>query len=81
MQRVRFILTMAILSVSLFVATNPVFAAAGGNGNGNGNGKPGDPALPEAPLAIFLPIVGIVVIGLTLSVISRRRSRMTLDAE
>ncbi len=79
MQRVRFILTMAILSVSLFVATNPVFAAAGGNGNGNG--KPGDPALPEAPLAIFLPIVGIVVIGLTLSFISRRRSRMTLDAE
>ena len=72
---------MAILSVSLFVATNPVFAAAGGNGNGNGNGKPGDPALPEAPLAILLPIVGIVVIGLTLYVISRRRSRMTLDAE
>jgi hypothetical protein len=77
---------MVIFSVSLFIATNPVFAAAGGNGNGNngngnGNGGPGNPALPEAPLAILLPLVGIVVIGLALFFISRRRSRMAMDVE
>ena len=89
MRRVRFFLTTVILSVSLFIATNPVFAAnnnnGGGNGNGNGNGNghghPGPPVLPESPLAILLPLVGIAVIGLTLFIISRRRNHMAMDAE
>ncbi|MBA3834236.1 MAG: hypothetical protein H0X34_20550, partial [Chthoniobacterales bacterium] len=69
MQRIRFGLTMAILAVGLFIATNPVFAAAGGNGNGNGgagncngNGNkcdPGAPVLPEAPVAIMLLGAGL----------------------
>ncbi len=57
MQRVRLFITMAILSIRLFVATNSVSAAAGGNGqgnNGNGNGGPGNPVLPEAPFAVLL---------------------------
>ncbi len=80
MRRARFFITLAILSIGLFVATNPVFAAAGGNGNGNGkgNGGPGEPVLPEAPLAILLPIVGLAVVGLALFVIYRRR-QPTLD--
>lgn len=74
MRRARFFITLAILSIGLFVATNPVFAAAGGNGNGG----PGEPVLPEAPLAILLPIVGLAVVGLALFVIYRRR-QPTLD--
>lgn len=82
MRRARFFITIAILSLSLFVATSPVFAS---NGNGNGNGgagncdgngnkcSPGNPVLPEAPLAILLPIVGLAVVGLVLFVVYRRR--------
>lgn len=83
MRRVRFLITLAILAISLFVATNPVFAAAGGNGNGNngngnGNGGPGNPVLPEAPFAVLLPLVGLVVVGLVLFVrYHRRRPRGT----
>lgn len=78
MRRVRFFITMAILAISLFVATNPVFAAAGGNGNGNngngkGNGGPGNPVLPEAPFAVLLPLIGFLVVGLVLFVSYRRR--------
>ena len=74
MRRIRFLITMAILATGLFIATNPVFAAAGGNGNGNnGNGGPGNPVLPEAPLAILLPLVGLLIVGLMLFVSYRRR--------
>ncbi len=84
MQRVRFLVIMAILTISLFVATNPILAAAGGNGQGNngngkGNGGPGNPVLPEAPFAVFLPLVGLMVVGLVLFIgYRRRRSRGTV---
>lgn len=90
MRRLRFLLTMANLAVGLFVATNPVFAAAGGNGNGNGgagncngNGNkcPGAPVLPEAPVAVILPLVGLMVAGLILFVVYRRQTTRTSAAE
>jgi hypothetical protein len=87
MQRMRFALTMAVLAVGLFVATSPVFAAAGGNGNGNngngkGNGGPGDPVLPEAPVAIMLLGAGLVVAVIAcLVVYLRRRNGRTPIAE
>ncbi len=78
MQRVRFLVIMAILTISLFVATNPILAAAGGNGNGNsgnghGNGGPGNPVLPEAPFAVLLPLAGLLVVGLVFFISHRRR--------
>lgn len=88
MRQVRFFFVMAMLSIGMLVATNPVFAAAGGNGNGNGgcgngngNGNtcnPGNPVLPEAPFAVILPIVGLVIVGLVLFAVYRRRQH-TLD--
>ncbi len=73
MQRVRFLVIMAILTISLFVATNPILAATGGNGNGG----PGNPVLPEAPFAVFLPLAGLLVVGLVFFISHRRRSRGT----
>jgi hypothetical protein len=84
MQRMRFALTMAVLAVGLFVATSPVFAAAGGNGNGNGkgNGGPGGPVLPEAPMAIMLLGAGLAVAVIAcLVVYLRRRNGRTPIAE
>ncbi len=73
MQRVRFGLTLAIFAVCLFVATNPVFAATEAKPPTTGGATdPGKPVLPEAPLAILLPIIGIVVIGLAFFFIQRR---------
>jgi len=69
MQRVRFLVIMAILTISLFVATNPILAAAGGNGNGG----PGNPVLPEAPFAVLLPLAGLLVVGLVFFISHRRR--------
>jgi hypothetical protein len=87
MRRVRLVLTPAILAIGLFVATNPVFAAAGGNGNGNngngkGNGGPGDAVLPEAPVAIMLLGAGLAVaLVACLVVCLRRRTVHTPVAE
>ncbi len=91
MHRVRLVLTLAILSIGLFVATNPVFAAAGGNGNGgqgncNGNGNkdcgPGNPVLPEAPVAVWLLGAGLAVaVAACLIVTLRRRNVRTPVAE
>jgi len=86
MQRVRLFITMAILSISLFVATNPVSADKGGNGqgnngNGNGNGGPGNPVLPEAPFAVLLPLVGLLVIALVLFVVYRRQRMSAIAAQ
>jgi hypothetical protein len=87
MQRVRLPLTLAVLAIGLFVATNPVFAAAGGNGNGNngsgkGNGGPGDAVLPEAPVAIMLLGAGLAVAVIAcLVVYLRRRDGRTPAAE
>ena len=67
MQRTRSIITFALLALSLFVATTPVFAAD--------TKGPGNPVLPEAPLAILLPLVGLAVIGLVLFIVYRRRQR------
>jgi hypothetical protein len=60
MRRARFLLTMAVLSVGLFVMANPVFAATSSNGSTVVKVGPGKPVLPEAPLAIILPLVGLV---------------------
>jgi hypothetical protein len=87
MGRIRLVCTLAILAIGLFVATNPVFAAAGGNGNGNngngkGNGGPGDPVLPEAPVAIMLLGAGLAVaVVACLVVYLRRRNGRTPVAE
>ncbi|MGI8856809.1 MAG: hypothetical protein ACR2JW_13750 [Thermomicrobiales bacterium] len=88
MQRVRLVVTLAVLSIGLFVATNPVFAAAGGNGNGNGgcgngngNGNkcdPGAPVLPEAPMAIWLLGAGVVVAIVACLIVSLRRRSMRM---
>lgn len=83
MRRIRFLLTVAILAIGFFVATSPVFAAAGGNGkgnngNGNGSGGPGAPALPEAPIALLLPLVGFAVVVLAFSVIHRRQRALAV---
>lgn len=86
MRHLRLMITLTLFSIALFVATNPVFAAAGGNGNGNngngnGNGgsKGGDAgsgALPEAPMAVLLPLVGLAVVGIVLMIVyTRRRDR------
>ncbi len=72
MRRVRFFISMAILSLSVFVATSPVFAATTTQPVPPGKIDPGKPVLPEAPLAILLPIIGIVVIGLAFFFIQRR---------
>lgn len=82
MRRLRFLLVIGVVSISVFVATNPVFAAAGGNGNCNGNNcDPGKPVLPEAPIAVMLPIIGFAVIGLVLFVIYRRQRPLDTVAE
>jgi hypothetical protein len=86
MQRVRLALTMAVLAIGLFVATNPVFAAAGGNGNGNnGNGKgdggPRGAVLPEAPAAIMLLGAGLAVALVACLIVYLRRNRRTPVAE
>jgi hypothetical protein len=87
MQRIRLALTLAVLAVGLFIATNPVFAAAGGNGNGNnGNGKgdggPGGAVLPEAPVATMLLGAGLAVaLVACLIVYLRRRNGRTPVAE
>lgn len=87
MRRVRWYVTMAILAIGLFVATNPVFAAAsekakrGKGGGDGGNGGPGNPVLPEAPIAVLLPLVGIIVIGLTLFFIYRHRRHTVMVTE
>lgn len=73
MRRARFLLTMAVLSVGLFVMANPVFAATGSNGSTVVKVDPGKPVLPEAPLAIILPLVGLVVVGLVCFAMYRRR--------
>jgi hypothetical protein len=78
MGRVRLVCTLAILAIGLFVATNPVFAAAGGNGNGNngngkGNGGPGNPVLPEAPVAVWLLGAGLAVAVVACLIVSLRR--------
>jgi hypothetical protein len=87
MRRVQLVLILAVLSIGLFVATSPVFAAAGGNGNGNngngkGNGGPGGPILPEAPGAIMLLGAGLAVAVIAcLVVYLRRRNGRTPIAE
>ncbi len=72
MQRVRFMLTMTVLSVGFFLATSPVFAAAATKPGSGDTTDPGKPVLPEAPLALLLPVIGIVVIGLAFFFIQRR---------
>jgi hypothetical protein len=86
MRRLQVVITLAVLSLSLFIATNPVLAAAGGNGEGNngngkGNGGPGEGALPEAPIAVLLPIVGLVIVGVVLATIFMRRRNMQTVTE
>ncbi|MCA1670339.1 MAG: hypothetical protein LC793_23745 [Thermomicrobia bacterium] len=78
MQRVRLFVIMAMLTITLFIATNPVFAAGNGNNNNNGNGNkgPGNPVLPEAPYAVLLPLAGLLVIVLALFIVARRRQHM-----
>jgi hypothetical protein len=80
MRRVQLVLILAVLSIGLFVATSPVFAAAGGNGKGNGG--PGGPVLPEAPVAIMLLGAGLAVAVIAcLVVYLRRRNGRTPIAE
>ncbi|MDQ6604189.1 MAG: hypothetical protein M3176_08755 [Chloroflexota bacterium] len=86
MGRIRLVCSLALLAICLFVATNPVFAAAGGNGNGNngngkGNGGPGNPVLPEAPVAIMLLGAGLVVVVIACLVVTLRRNGRTPVAE
>lgn len=55
------------------MVVRPVFAATSSNGSTVVKVGPGKPVLPEAPLAIILPLVGLVVVGLVCFAMYHRR--------